>query len=94
MAERATENGEGSNKGPVVGMQLGEGHVELCKQLPFEAVEGESLPDAFEHCLIEEEEEEEEEEERLPIVGAVIDTYRFVSYTRADGDVSIVYPPE
>jgi len=77
MAERAAENGEGPNKGLAVGMQLGGGHVELCKQLPFEAVERESLPDAFEHRLI------EEEEERLPIVGAVIDTYRFANYTRA-----------
>jgi len=87
MAERATENGEGPNKGPAVGMQLGRGHVELFKQLPFEVVERELLPDAFEHRLI-------EEEEGLPIVGAVIDTYRFASYTGADGDVSIVYPPE
>ena len=31
MAEKATENGEGPDEGPAVEMQLGGGHIELCK---------------------------------------------------------------
>ena len=36
----------------------------------------------------------EEEEEWFPVVGAIINTNRFTSYARVNGDVGVVFPPE
>jgi len=69
-------------------MQLGRGHVQFHEELPLEVVEGKTLPYAFEHRLV------EEEEEWLPIVGAIVNTNGFAGGERANGDVSVVFPPK
>ena len=61
MAKVAAKDREGPDEGPTVGMQLGRGHVKLCEQLPFEAIERESLTDALEHRLV-------KEKEWLPVI--------------------------
>ena len=86
MAKVAAKDKEGPDEGPTVGMQLGNGHIKLCEQLPFKVAERESLVDAFEHRLI-------KEKERLPIIRTIINADRFASCAGANRDVCIVYPP-
>jgi len=87
VAKVVAEDREGPDEGPAVGMQLGRGHVKLCKQLPFEAVEGESLTDAFEHPLV-------KEKEWLPVIGVVVNADRFANCARENGDIGSMYPPK
>ena len=87
MAKIAAKDREGPDEGPVVGMQLGRGHVELCEQLPFEVTKRESLIDTLEYRLV-------KEKERLPVIGAVINADRFASCAGANRVICIVYPPK
>jgi len=48
------QNGERPYKGPVVGMQLGRGHIDLSQQVPFEVSERETQLNLFEDGLVEE----------------------------------------
>ena len=87
MAEKIAKNWESLDEGPAVGVQLSWSHVYFGQKLPFEVGEWEASPKAFKNGLV-------EKEEWLPVVGAVINTYQFASYTRANGDIDIVYPLE
>jgi len=68
-------------------MQLGRGNVYLYQQLPFEAVEGKALPNAFEDSLV-------EEEEGFPFVGTTVHAHGFALSAGANRDIGVTLSPE
>jgi len=56
MAKMVAKDREGPHKGPAVGMQLGKGHVDHCKESTLEPREGKVEPEPLEDGVVHEEE--------------------------------------
>jgi len=63
-----TEDYEGSHKSPVVKVQLGRGHIDLCEESALEPREGKAESELLENGNV-------NEEERLVRIRAIINTY-------------------
>jgi len=75
MAKMVAEDREGLQKGPTIGMQLGRGHVDLCKKSTLETREGKAESEPLEDGGV-------HEEERFFRIRTIVHTHRNAFPTR------------